>query len=450
MKNIFVVEDDPLYRKAMVHKLSMDPEYKVQGFGDADSFLERLSDQPDIVTLDLSLGEIHGRDILKKINQLCPDTKIVVVSGQEEVNVAVEMIRLGAFDYLYKNEETLDQLWDAIHSASSTEQETSTTNNTRRIVQPSFAINDLILGKSTAVHTLIGAIERTLDKQIPVMLHGETGTGKELVARSLHFASARRNKKFVALNVASIPEHLMESELFGYEKGAFTGATGSKAGKLEEANEGTLFLDEIAELSPNAQVKLLRTIEEMELTRLGSNTSVPLNFYLITASHKNLLEEVDKGNFRSDLYYRLKGITIALPPLRERGDDVILLANHFIASFCAQYGMPKKTLSKDAERKLRSHPFPGNVRELKAVMGSAVIYSDSDRIEDVHITLDRLPENDSFFQEGLTMSDYTGKIIAHYLKKNDYNVVRTAKELNIGKSTIYRLVERGSLDIRRT
>jgi DNA-binding NtrC family response regulator len=276
---------------------------------------------------------------------------------------------------------------------------------------------------------------------------GETGTGKELVAKAVHFNSQRQGKPFVAVNVAAIPKELVESEMFGYEAGAFTGANQSRSGKLEVAKGGTLFLDEIAEMDLSMQVKLLRVLQEMELTRLGSNKLIPLDFRLIVASHKNLLKEVHNGNFREDLYYRLLGLTIDIPPLRRRKSDILLIANQFIKKFAKENGLLAKDFSSEAKTYLSKLPFPGNVRELKAIVETGFVMSDTEQIEiqDLQVSVGIEFNVDNLLSEEISLENYTNQIIQSHLMRNRFNVVQTAKELQIGKSTIYRLVKEGKL-----
>jgi two-component system response regulator AtoC len=247
------------------------------------------------------------------------------------------------------------------------------------------------------------------------------------------------------VNVAAIPRDLIESELFGHEKGAFTGAATRRIGKFEEADKGTLFLDEIAELDINQQAKLLRVLQEREITRVGSNAVTAVNVRIIVATHKNLLEEVKNKNFREDLYYRLIGLPILLPPLRERGNDIVILAKNFADSFCKENKMEKKTLSPEAQQKLLGYSFPGNVRELKSVMDLSVVMTDSDTILPEHITLNSSTSINDLFNKETSLKEFENQIIQHYLDKYDKDVLLVAKKLDVGKSTIYRMIQNGEL-----
>jgi len=265
------------------------------------------------------------------------------------------------------------------------------------------------------------------------------------VAKAIHYNSTRANQPFVAVNVAAIPSELIESELFGYEKGAFTGASTRKIGKFEQANGGTIFLDEIGEMSLNMQSKLLRVLQENELSRLGDNTLIKLDIRLIVSTHKNLADEVKNGNFREDLYYRLLGLPIELPPLRQRGNDIIVLAKYFTDEFCEANNLPKKNISLKAQEKLMSYGYPGNVRELKAVIELAVVLSDTTEIGPESINFNTTDSISNFLFNECTLEEYNKRIVNYFLEKNDNNVVVTAKKLNIGKSTIYRMLKNNEI-----
>jgi len=288
-------------------------------------------------------------------------------------------------------------------------------------------------------------LEKSAKANITVSITGDTGTGKELAAKSIHFNSERMKKPFIAINVAAIPKELIESELFGYEKGAFTGADQTKMGKFEEANKGTIFLDEIGEMDLNMQAKLLRVLQEREVCRLGSNKMIPLDVRVIVATHRDLLKEVKEGRFREDLYYRLLGISVEMPPLNERGSDIIVLAKAFIADFCKENGMPKKDLSQEAIDKLMKYKFPGNVRELKAIAEIAAVMSEGNTIEENDVQFNRKNEVDDFIQEELTLEEYNSRIIKWYLNKYNTNVLHVADKLDVGKSTIYRMLKEGKI-----
>jgi len=268
------------------------------------------------------------------------------------------------------------------------------------------------------------------------------------VAKSIHFNSERRKFPFIPVNVAAIPRDLLESELFGHEKGSFTGAANRRIGKFEEANKGTLFLDEIGEMDINMQAKLLRVLQEQELTRIGSNELVKLNVRIIVATHRNLQDLVKKGKFREDLYYRLLGLPIHLPPLRDRGNDIILIANYFIDQFCNENHLPKKHLHVEAKKTLMLYSFPGNIRELKSIVELACVMSNDDEINIEHIQIHT--NNSKSFNnntENLTLKQFTTQILQHYLDTYEYDVLKVAEKLDVGKSTIYRMISNNELKL---
>jgi DNA-binding NtrC family response regulator len=292
-------------------------------------------------------------------------------------------------------------------------------------------------------------VEKASNSNINVTITGETGTGKELIAKAIHQHSNRSNKPFVAVNISAIPSELLESELFGHEKGSFTGATNQRIGKFEEANGGTLFLDEIGEMNINLQSKLLRILQEREVTRIGAKGTVAIDVRILTATHRNLIEEVKKGNFREDLYYRLLGIQIHLPPLRDRGHDLLLIAQKLLADFCEQNAMPPKRITPDAQKVLLKHTYPGNVRELKAVVELAAVLSDKDTItpEDIQLPEQKQENHSPHLHEEKTLDEYIAETVQKYLDKYNYNVLSVADKLKIGKSTIYRMIRKREVHI---
>ena len=288
-------------------------------------------------------------------------------------------------------------------------------------------------------------MSKACGSNIVVSITGETGTGKEVVAKAIHYKSHRSKKPFVAVNVAAIPHDLIESELFGHERGAFTGAEATRIGKFEEANNGTLFLDEIGEMSANMQSKLLRVLQEKEFQRVGSNNTIKVDVRIVVATHRNLADEVANGNFREDLYYRLLGLTIDLPALRERGNDIILMAKHFVDAFAKDNKLGNIELSPCAREKLLKYNYPGNVRELKAITDLACVMCTNNIIQADDVKLQPTKNNVSAFNEENTLEAYTVKIIEYFLDKYDNNVVLVANKLDVGKSTIYRMMKAGKI-----
>jgi two-component system, NtrC family, response regulator AtoC len=445
---VFIVEDDTWYGSMLQHYLSLNPEYEIKRFESPSDFFAHLHENPDVVTLDYSLPDCDGGEVLKKIKQQNPDTRVIVISGQEDVATAINLLKNGAFDYIVKDEETKDRLWNSIKNLreiSSLKQEVETLKTQ---VGKRYDFSQIIIGKSEAIEKVFALIEKASKTNITVSIIGETGSGKEMVAKAIHYNSDRSKQPFVAVNVAAIPRDLLESELFGHEKGSFTGAVARRIGKFEEADKGTLFLDEIGELDINLQAKLLRVLQEREITKVGSNTVTPINVRIIVATHKNLLEEVRNKNFREDLYYRLIGLPIQLPALRERGNDIIILAKHFVDAFCKDNKISKKTISSEAQQKLLDYSFPGNVRELKSIMDLAVVMADEEVILPEHITMNTSSSINSLLTKDLSLKEFEIQIIQHYLDKHDKDVLLVAKKLDIGKSTLYRMIQAGELKVK--
>jgi two-component system response regulator AtoC len=442
---IFVVEDDQLYAQVLRHKLSLDPDFEVTVFNDGQSLLSRMHERPAVITLDHELPDIKGVELLKRIKSRFPTVEVIILSAQEDVATAIEMIQGGAYDYIIKDSGSLDKLWHKVHQAndrSILKEEVELLSNE---VNTKYTFRNYIAGSSAPMQRVFTLLEKSAKANITVSITGDTGTGKELAAKAIHFNSDRKKKPFVAINVAAIPKELIESELFGYEKGAFTGAEQSKTGKFEEANQGTLFLDEIGEMDLNMQSKLLRVLQERELTRLGSNKNIPIDIRLIVATHKDLLKEVKAGKFRQDLYYRLLGITIDLPPLRDRGNDIVLLAKIFIKEFCDQNKIPVKELSTKAIEKLLSYHYPGNVRELRAIAEVAIVMSDGAIVHEDDIQFHQRNDIDDMIQQEMTLDEYIQTILNWYLKKYNNNILLVADKLKMGKSTIYRMLKEGKL-----
>ena len=442
---IFVVEDDQLYAQVLRHKLSLDPDFEVTVFNDGQSLLSRMHERPSVITLDHELPDIKGVELLKRIKSRFPTVEVIILSAQEDVATAIEMIQGGAYDYIIKDSGSLDKLWHKVHQAndrSILKEEVELLSNE---VNTKYTFRNYIAGSSAPMQRVFTLLEKSAKANITVSITGDTGTGKELAAKAIHFNSDRKKKPFVAINVAAIPKELIESELFGYEKGAFTGAEQSKTGKFEEANQGTLFLDEIGEMDLNMQSKLLRVLQERELTRLGSNKNIPIDIRLIVATHKDLLKEVKAGKFRQDLYYRLLGITIDLPPLKDRGSDIVLLAKIFIKEFCDQNKIPVKELSAKAIDKLLSYHYPGNVRELRAIAEVAVVMSDGATVHEDDIQFHQRNDIDDIIQQEMTLDEYIQTILNWYLKKYNNNILLVADKLKMGKSTIYRMLKEGKL-----
>lgn len=445
---IFIVEDDPWYGEILGYHLSLNPDHQVFRYTTGKDCIANLSKKPGLISIDYSLPDTNGVELLSKIKQYNPEIPVIVISGQEDITTAVDLLKKGASDYFIKDDNTKELLWNAvkrIKEHQSLKKEVDDLKDElvelKEELGQKYDFNKAIKGNSPSILKIFSLLEKASKTNINVSITGETGTGKEVVAKAIHYNSERKKKPFVAVNMAAIPRELIESELFGHEKGAFTGAMARKAGKFEEANKGTIFLDEIAELDLSLQSKILRVLQERELVRVGGNEKVSLDVRIIVATHKNLLEESKKGNFREDLFYRVMGLPVDLPPLRERGNDILILAKFFLDEFCKSNKLKPIHIAPDAQEKLMKYNYPGNVRELKAVMDLAAVMSDGEQVKNADIYFASSSSDEISVSEEKTMKEYMNDIIKHFLKKYDNNVVFVADKLDIGKSTIYKMIQ---------
>ena len=443
---IYIVEDDPWYGEILEYHLSQNPDYDISRYTTGKDCLANVHKNPGLITIDYSLPDMDGVTLLKKIKEYNNDIPVIVISGQDDVSTAVELLKKGASDYFIKDDSTKDVLWNAAIKVRERQSLVKEVEILKEELGHKYDFKT-IKGKSPAIVKVLGLIEKAARTNINVSVSGETGTGKEVVAKAVHYNSERRKKPFVAVNMAAIPRELIESELFGYEKGAFTGATGRKIGKFEEANTGTLFLDEIAELDLSLQSKILRVLQERELVRVGGNDKINLDVRIITATHKNLPEEIKKGNFREDLFYRIMGLPLELPPLRERGNDILLLAKFFLDEFSAGNKLGNISISGAAKEKLMKYNYPGNVRELKAVIDLSAVMCDGTQIKDEDIYFSSGTSGELFTNAEMTMKEYSAGIISSYLKKYNGNVNKAAEKLDIAKSKIYKMIKDKEISI---
>ena len=438
---IFVVEDDPTYTRFLQYVLDLNPDYDPVFFTNGKDLVARLHEKPDVVTLDYSLPDMSGEEVLNTIRDFDPSISVIVVSAQEKIGTAVDLLKRGAFDYIVKDQEAKDRILNSIQNAINKTSLVREIDRLKQEISVKYDFEKSIIGNSLAMRKIFDLLEKAVKSNITVSIYGETGTGKELVAKAIHYNSKRNKANFVAINVAAIPRELLEGELFGYEKGAFTGAISKRIGKFEEADGGTLFLDEIGELDPSLQAKLLRALQEKEITRIGSNKVIKLDVRIIVATHKNLLEEVKAGRFREDLYYRLLGLPIVLPPLRDRENDILVLAKFFLDQFSRENQMSKIKLSPEAQQKLMGYVYPGNVRELRSIIELAAVMCENGEVKDSDITFGNAPNDRAYLMKEMTLEDYTYHIIRTFLNKYDNNVLEVAAKLQIGKSSIYRYLK---------
>ena len=433
---IFLVEDDPWIGELYKHHLSLNPDYQISLFKTGKECLNNIHLKPDIICVDFGLPDMDGDALLKRIHEINKNIPIIVISGQEDISVAVNFLKSGAKDYIIKDDHAKDMLWNSILKIRENLELKQEVEVLKEQLEQKYSFEKTIIGQSEALKKTFILIEKAITSNINVSVTGETGTGKEVIAKAIHYNSDKKKKPFVAVNMAAIPTELIESELFGHEKGAFTGAINRKIGKFEEAAGGTIFLDEIAELDLNLQSKILRVLQEREIVRVGGNEIVKINARLITATHKNLSEEVKKGKFREDLFYRIIGLPIELPPLRNRGNDTLILVKHFIDEFTKDNNLKSIAISNTAKNKLQRYNYPGNVRELKSIIDLACVMCNNNEITDEDIRFNTIKNDEDFTTEEKTLKEYTNDIIQFFLKKHNQDVLEVAKRLDIGKSTI--------------
>jgi DNA-binding NtrC family response regulator len=377
---IALVDDDSLMRRWLTRVLEKGG-HQVQSFATGQALLEGMDPEVDVVCLDLGLEGMGGMEILKILREKAPDRSVIVVTAETRTEIIVEAMRGGAYDYLVKPLEA-ERVLQSVGRAAERQGLLREVQRLRREKSPLVSL----VGDSEAMREIRGQIEQLAESDVTVCLQGETGTGKEVAARSIHATSQRRRGPFIAFNCAAVPEALEEAELFGHEKGSFTGASGSKKGRFEQAQGGTLFLDEVGDMAPSTQAALLRTLQQRTVTRLGGSQEIPINVRIISATHRDLLAEVAAGRFRQDLYYRLVVYPIYLPPLRERRGDLPLLIRHLTSQLQQQQsGMGFCQISPEAMGYLERYAWPGNVRELQNVLQRALLTCKEGEIQPRHL-----------------------------------------------------------------
>ena len=439
---IFVVEDDPMYQRMIKYIMELNPEHEVHVFATGQECIQNLHLKPSLITLDYALPDMNGEEILKRIKSFNQEISVIMLSSQQDVSTAVKLLKEGVYDYITKDNETKERLINIINNIKKNDHLKQELNQLKEELRTNFSFDKTIIGKSKPMVRLHQLLEKAVNSNITVSITGETGTGKEVIAKAIHYNSSRKKEPFVAVNMSAIPRELLESELFGYEKGAFTGANIQKKGRFELANKGTLFLDEIAEMETNMQAKVLRALQEREIMRIGGEKPIKFDARVVVATHRNLQDEVSNGKFREDLYYRLLGLPIGLPPLRERDSDILLLANFFLNQYCKQNKLSPMELTKGAKNRLMNYSYPGNVRELKAIIDLGAVLTNDNKIHEEDIRFNSPKKAASFLTQEMTFEDYKRNIIFHYLEKYDNDIITVSKKLDIGKSTIYRMLKK--------
>ncbi|HUI10514.1 MAG TPA: sigma-54 dependent transcriptional regulator, partial [Bacteroidota bacterium] len=440
MKSVLVVDDEKAVRDSIRMILEYE-KFDVHEAQDAETAAVRVEGgEFDLVLLDIKMPGEDGLKVLRRIRQSHPDLPVVMISGHGTIETAVEATRLGAFDFL---EKPLDSTRLVVVARNAAEQHRLVMEHRR--MQAVVEGKDAILGSSQKIRDVIATVERVAPTDVRVLITGENGSGKELVAKAIHRLSRRKGKPLIEVNCAAIPNELIESELFGHERGAFTGATAQRAGKFELADGGTLFLDEIGDMSLNAQAKVLRALEEGKVERVGGSRQIPVDVRVIAATNKNLQETIGANLFRQDLYHRLNVIPITVPPLRERREDIPLLATAFVDDICQRNGMAVKRFSEDAMRQLQSFDWPGNVRELRNMVERLVIMTAGSYIESVDTASPGARGGSSAWDDllaaGGTFQDFKDRAEAAFIRRqleaNGWNISRTAEVLDIQRSHLY-------------
>lgn len=448
MKKILIIDDDlemlQSLRKIMSHKPEYDVTYSQEPRMGNELFQK---ENFDLVISDLMMNDFTGMDILKSFREKSPESPVIIISGYGTIEASVEAMKLGAFDFIEKP-FTSKKLFDSIEKAI------NVTNSADRIKDSMEGVKSFyeIIYKSSAIEEIIKMIKSVASTGMNVLITGESGTGKELVARSIHKLSKSSSDPFIPVNCGALPENLFESELFGYERGAFTGAIKTKPGLLEFANQGTFFFDEIAELSPTLQVKLLRMLEEKKIRRIGGKEEINIDVRIIAATNKDLKAAVENNTFREDLFYRLSIFTIDVPPLRERKEDIIPLAKYFLKEICESKNDLDKHISEEVENALLTHSWPGNIRELQNMIGRSYILSTGKliQINDLPIPLKgnhKKFETDVFLLNYLNakesiMEKFEVEYLTYHLKDNQGNITRTAQKCKLDRRTLHRLIKK--------
>jgi two-component system, NtrC family, nitrogen regulation response regulator NtrX len=449
MKSVLIVDDEKSVRDSIKMILEYE-KFEVQYAEDGLSAVARVeSGDFDLVLLDIKMPGEDGLKVLRRFRQGHPDLPVVMISGHGTIETAVEATRLGAYDFLPK---PLDSDKLVIVARNAAEQHRLITEHRR--MQVIVEGKNAILGSSPKIREVIATIERVAPTDVRVLVTGENGSGKELVAKAIHRLSRRSGKPLIEVNCAAIPNELIESELFGHERGAFTGATGMRSGKFEQADGGTLFLDEIGDMSLNAQAKVLRALEEGKVERVGGGRQIPVDVRVIAATNKNLSDAIGANLFRQDLYHRLNVIPIKVPPLRERREDIPLLATAFTEDICERNGMAVKRFSDEAMQRLQGMEWPGNVRELRNMVERLVIMTPGSYIEESHLESGQGGGSrsawDDLLSAGGTFQEFKDRAEAAFIRKqleaSAWNISRTAEVLDIQRSHLYNKMKKYGLE----
>ncbi len=450
MPRILIVDDESSVRNSLKEILEFE-KYEIETAVDGEDALKTLKNEEfDLVLCDIKMPKVDGMEVLEKAMQLYPDIKFIMISGHGNVDTAIEAVKKGAFDYIPKPPD-LNKLLITIKNALDVKELREET----KILKSKIQRSKDIIGESNSITKIKETILKVAPTEARVLITGENGTGKELVAQWIHQNSHRAKGPFIELNCAAIPSELIESELFGHEKGSFTSAIKQRLGKFEQANGGTLFLDEIGDMDLAAQAKVLRALQEGKITKVGGEKEVKVDVRVIAATNKKLDKEIAEGKFRMDLYHRLSVILIHVPTLNERKDDIPMLADKFCSEICEEYNMPKKVITPKAFKMLQEYDWTGNIRELKNVIERLIILSPSKITEEEveqfamkHGTQSNIKYNDLFdkFDKFQEFKEFIEKEFIEYkLNKYSWNVSKTADENDIQRSHLYNKIEKFEL-----
>ncbi len=450
MAIILVVDDEPLQRDILKNILS-DAGYETYTGASGEEALEiARTVGPDVVLTDLKMKQLNGIDLMEQIKTSNDETAIIIMTAYGSVPTAVEAMKKGAFDYLSKPLEK-EMVLLTVKRAAHTVELLKKNRELQNALFNKFGVEGIV-GNTTEIKAVVGLVKKVNDSPVTVLILGESGTGKELVARAIHYTSTRSTKPFTAINCASIPEALLESELFGYEPGAFTGASTRRSGLFEASNGGTIFLDEIGDLPPATQSKILRVLQEKELRRLGGRDTIKVNVKIIAATNKDLEKEIKSGRFREDLYYRLRVVTIELPPLRERKEDIQALSAYFLEKYNKEFGRRIKKINDSVLKAFSDYHWPGNIRQLEAVIERAVLICDTDTImlSDIKGEL-RIRKADGAIDieipdEGLVFDDLEKELLRKAMAKAGGVAARAAKLLGMSYKTFWYRWEKLSME----
>lgn len=455
-KLVYIVDDEQAISKLLTYWVKDKWKYDIEVFNNGEDLLRKLNVKPDLILLDIMLPGMDGLEVLKRIKQLDENLPVIILSAQGSIEVAVDALKFGAFDYFPKPID-IQRLEPAIKNAIKSYDLTKEIESLKENVKKEFSF-DNIISADGRMQDVFKLVSKVLNNDITVLIYGESGTGKELIARAIHYNGKRKDKPFIVVNCASIPRELLESELFGHEKGSFTGAHQRKLGKFELASGGTLFLDEVGELEMLLQAKLLRVIQEKEFERVGGTELIKTDVRILSATNRDLKQAVERKEFREDLYYRLNSFPISIPPLRQRRGDIIVLAQHFLDTFNKKLSKNVKGFTKKALKLIYEYNWPGNIREMENTIERCLIISEKDLIDvddlPLHIRaaepLNGIELNGALFSDDsiVPFEKLKEEAIRHALKVTKGNIVEAAKKLHLGRATIYRLMEKYNIENR--